>query len=418
LLAAAPGALRSAAARAAGEGLRLLARKQPLALIIEDAHFADETALDALEFATLAEAAAPVWVCVIGRPTFGRSRTGWADRAAEKTEVTLPALEPSAAAELARRLLSPAENVPASALALLAKRTEGIPMLLVELVRGLKRDGLVRRSSKTHGWSLATDELDRLPDLPLVQWLSSRETESLPPDLLAHARLASVLGSEFSDGEVEGVLQALERAGGSSEAQLDAGIGLRRLAESGLLSRHRGGRFGFRHTLLRDTLYQSVPPTERETIHRAAYAYYERQPLMQDAERLPPMAFHASRSGLKKEAVRLYLDLAGRSRARHRYLDAEMLYRNALDNVGDDDPSGQIEARQGRAQARYRLGRHEDALGDYGDALTLASRSCSTRASSSTSAAIGRGWRPPPRRSRASSAPSPRSGHRSCIRAC
>jgi tetratricopeptide (TPR) repeat protein len=49
-----------------------------------------------------------------------------------------------------------------------------------------------------------------------------------------------------------------------------------------------------------------------------------------------------------------------------------MLYRDALDNVADDDAAGQIEARQGRAQARYRLGRHEDALSDYDDALARA----------------------------------------------
>ncbi|MFL5307018.1 MAG: protein kinase domain-containing protein, partial [Polyangia bacterium] len=61
--AAAPGALRSMAARAAGEGLRLKARTRPLALIIEDAHFVTETALDALEYAALSEAAGPIWIC-------------------------------------------------------------------------------------------------------------------------------------------------------------------------------------------------------------------------------------------------------------------------------------------------------------------------------------------------------------------
>ena len=60
-LTAAPGAIRSAAARAAGEALRAKARQRPLALVIEDAHFVDETALDALEYATLAEAGCPIW---------------------------------------------------------------------------------------------------------------------------------------------------------------------------------------------------------------------------------------------------------------------------------------------------------------------------------------------------------------------
>ena len=370
--AAAPGALRSMAARAAGEGLRLKARTRPLALIIEDAHFVTETALDALEYAALSEAAAPIWICVVARPTFGRGRTDWAGRAGVRRELTLPALDAAAAAELARRLLMPAENVPASALAKLAARTEGIPLLLVELVRGLKRDGLVRRSGKGQSWTLATDELERLPDLPLVQWLASRETESLPPDLMAHARLAAVLGAEFSADEIEGVLQELERAGTAAETQLDAGIGVRRLVESGILSRHRGGRVGFRHALLRDSVYQSVPAPQREATHRAAFEYYRRQDRLPDAARLPPMAFHAARSGLKAEAGRLYMDLAARARARHAYLDAELLYKNAIENLPEDDQPRQIAAAQGRAEMRYRMGRHLDALADYAAALERA----------------------------------------------
>ena len=302
-LTAAPGAIRSAAARAAGEALRAKARKRALALVLEDAQFVDETALDALEYAALAEEGCPIWICVVARPTFGRGRTDWAGRAAARHEITLPALEPPAAAELARRLLSPAENVPATALALLAARTEGIPLLLVELVRGLKRDGLVRKSGKGQSWTLATDELDRLPDLPLVQWLASRETESLPPDLMAHARLASVLGAEFSSEEIEGVLQELERSGFSAETQLDAGIGLRRLIESGILSRHRGGRAGFRHALLRDTVYQSVSAPQREAIHRAAYEYYRRQDRLADGAACRRWPFTPRAAGSRSRRV-------------------------------------------------------------------------------------------------------------------
>jgi tetratricopeptide (TPR) repeat protein len=370
--AAAPGALRSGAARAAGESLRLMSRRRPLSVVVEDAHFVDETALDALEYAALKEAACPIWICVVGRPTFGRGRTAWAGRAARRQEITLPALEPAAAAELARRLLTPVESVPASALGRLAERTQGIPLLLVELVRGLKRDGLVRKSEKTNAWYLATDELDKLPDLPLVQWLASRETESLPPDLLAHARLASMLGSEFSTDELEGVMQELERAGAAPDTQLDASIGVSRLAESGLLVRHRGGRIGFRHSLLRDSVYQAVAPAQREIIHRAAYDHFKRQDRLPESTRLPQMAFHASRSGLKEEAGRLYLDLAKRLLARHAYLDAELLYKNALENLLETDEEGQIAASRGRALMRFRLGRHEDASKDFEIARTRA----------------------------------------------
>jgi tetratricopeptide (TPR) repeat protein len=379
-LAAAPGALRSAAARAVGEAMRRAARTRPLALVIDDAQFAGETALDAIEYATLKEAGCPIWVCVIGRPSFGQGRTAWARRASRRLEHTLPALDPAAAAELARRLLAPAENVPSSALGRLAERTQGVPLLLVELVRGLKRDGLVRKAERGTTWYLATDELERLPDLPLVQWLSSRETESLPPELLAHARLASILGVELSAEELEGVQEELDRGGASPESQLDASIGLRRLTETGILVRHRGGRLGFRHSLLRDTVYQAVPPAERDAIHRAAYDYYLRQEHLPESQRLPQMAFHAERSGRKDEAGRLYLDLANRALARHAYLEAELLFRNAMENLSDADNAGQIAASKGRGLMRFRLGRHEGALKDLELALERARKSDARRA--------------------------------------
>lgn len=372
-LAAAPGALRAATARAAGEALRAASRLQPLALILEDAQFADETALDALEYAALQEAGCPIWVLVLGRPAFGAGRTAWSMRAAVSQRLELPALDPAAAAELARRLLAPAENLSDSAVAKLVERTLGVPLLLVELVRGLKRDGIIRRSAKTGGWFLATDELDRLPDLPLVQWLAGRETESLPPDLAGHARLASILGAEFDAEEMDGVVQAMERAGAAVGTQLDAGVGIERLVSSGLLVHHRHGRVGFRLSLLRDTLYRTVPQSEREATHRAAYHYFAANTGLPDEDRLPKMAAHAAWSGLRSEAADIYLTLARRSERRHSYLDAELLFRHAADNLTDtpDDPR-MVTALQGLGTMRFRIGRHEDALKDLAAARTAA----------------------------------------------
>ena len=387
-LSAAPGALRAATARAAGEALREMSRRRPLALVLEDAHFADETVLDAIEYATLEEAACPIWVAVVARPAFGRGRTAWASRAALRASFELGPLDPSAAAELARRLLSPAENVSAEALRRLTERTKGIPLLLVELVRGLKRDGLVRRSERTGAWFLATDELERLPDLPLVQWLASRETESLPAELAGHARLASVLGAEFSAEELEGVVRWLERAGITPETQLDARVGVDRLTDAGVLVRHRQGRVGFRHDLLRQTVYQAVPQAEREAIHRAAYAYYLENEGLPEDRRLPAMALHAARSGLKDEAANTYLDLAAKAERRHAYLDAELLFDNAIRNLlsggvaqalAVEDPRP-ILARRGLGIMRFRLGRYEDALKEL-SAAREAAHGASARAS-------------------------------------
>ena len=150
----------------------------------------------------------------------------------------------------------------------LVERTQGVPRLLVELTRGLKRDGFVRKSERGSGHYLAVDELDKLPDLPIVQWNAIREVEALSPQLAGHARLASVLGNHFTVPELEALQSALEHDPLPDDAQLDAGVGVQRLVEGGLLLRHRAGRLSFRHALLRDTIYQLLPEPQRARLHR------------------------------------------------------------------------------------------------------------------------------------------------------
>ncbi|HMI85066.1 MAG TPA: protein kinase [Polyangiaceae bacterium] len=369
-LSAAPGALRAALARALGEGLRIRARQTPLALVLDDAHLADAATLDGLEYATLQEGNAPLIVCVLARPALERGRPTWGSRARRAVRYPLEALDAESAAMLARRLLAPAENVSKSALARLYDRTQGVPRLLVELVRGLKRDGIVRRMERGTSYYLATEELEKLPNLPIVQWSASREVEALAPNLAAHARLASVLGSKFTSDEVERVLRLLERDR-AADTDLDAAIGVQRLVEAGLLVRHRTGQIDFRHSLLRDTVYQSVPDAQRTKFHRAAFEMYENAIELQARERLPRLAHHAARGGFPERAASIYLTLAERAQQAHAYLDAELLYDSSLANMpkGADSAVESDErfnqAIKGRALMRFRVGRWDDALRDF-----------------------------------------------------
>ncbi len=361
-LAAAPGALRLASARAAGEGLRRRAEQMPVALLLDDAHLADEATLDALEYATRKEVPSPLWICVLARPTFAASRPAWGSRAGVSRRIVLTELEPKDAVELARRLLLPAEFIPESVLLRLAERTQGVPRLLVELVRGLKRDGLVRRADRGTGFYLAIDELDKLPDLPIVQWNAIREIEALPAQLAGHARLASVLGTHFTVPELEAMLHVLERDGLPEDMQLDASVGVQRLVDSGILVRHRNGRVDFRHALLRDTIYQMVQEPQRARLHRAAFEAYRTLKLPDD-QRLPRIALHAARSGERQVAAGAYLEIAERAARVQSYLEAEAAYSSAIENLAEDDPRA-IDAARGRALMRSRLARHGSALSD------------------------------------------------------
>src|SRR5262249_46371013 len=150
-------------------------------------------------------------------------------------------LEEEGASVLCRALLAPAEDVPAAAIQILVERTRGIPLQMVELIRGLKGRGLIRQDARTCAWYLATDELEIVPELPIVEWLAARELNALPVDLASHARLAALLGTDFSRAEIKGVLGELERQGAADAFPLDATVATEQLVSKGvLLSTRRG----------------------------------------------------------------------------------------------------------------------------------------------------------------------------------
>lgn len=373
-LSAAPSALRSAAAQATGEAIHRLAGLRPVCVVIDDAHYADETTLDALEYATLAEHHSSVWVCVLADPVFERARPVWASRAASAVVIELPPLGAGDAGLLCRRLLRPAINVPEQIVERLVEWTGGNPLLLQELIGGIHRRGLIRRHARGDSWYLATDELEHLPEMLQVEWLAERELGALSAELASSARLTALLGSEFTVEEAEGVLNELEEDGLGELFPLDAWVSISRLLGQGLLTARQDGLFEFRHPLIRDMVVRSTPTDLRQQIHRAAFRLYRDVSPLGRRYRLRQLAWHAEHSGLVGAAAATYIHLAEQAQTRHAYVDAELMYSHALALMPPDQSPARMRCFNGRGLMHYRLSRFADALVDLERAMTIAER--------------------------------------------
>ncbi len=366
-LQAAPGALRANAARAGVTALLRLAAGQPVLVLLDDAHWADDTLLDTLEQATVSEL--PLWVCALGRPGFADSRPTWGQRAAGAHTLRLGPLDPASAASLCRQLLAPASQIPETLIQRLVDRAQSIPLLLCDLIRGLRQQGLVREQAGG-AYYVASEVLDRISDSPLFEWLASRELDELPQALAAHARLLSVLAHELTGEELAGVLAAME--GELADLfPLDAQVGMSRLEELGLLVRRRGERFVFRNEMMREAVARTVAEALGNRLHRAALGYY-RSADLPDTTRLPRLAWHAAALGARQEAAAAYLTLAEAARQRHAYFDADLLYSRALGQLEEADLGNRLRAFQGRGIMRYRVARHEGSRDDLAQARALA----------------------------------------------
>ncbi|MEM9491234.1 MAG: AAA family ATPase, partial [Myxococcota bacterium] len=330
-LRAAPAALRAARAQAAGEALRSLARARPVCCVLDDAHFADDTTLDALAYATLPEGGVPLWVCVLARPGFIDARPMWGNHSRHARIVEIGALDDTSAGELCRRLLRPARDVPAPTVARLVAQTRGSPLLLTELIRGIKQAGLIHRHGRGDGWYLATDRLDAILALPTAEWLAERALDALPEDLAAHARLLAVLGSAFSNQEIAGILRDLELKGLGAAFPLDSAVATRRLCGQDLLVTLGDDLFEFRHAVVRTQIARQLSAELRAQIHDTAYQYLRDTRSADDSRRLALMAYHAAQAGHDEVAADLYRDTAQSAQNQHDYVSAARLYGRVME---------------------------------------------------------------------------------------
>ncbi|MFE8603423.1 serine/threonine-protein kinase [Archangium violaceum] len=362
------GARRHALARAVAEALRRLVARKPLALLLDDAHQADPTTLDALEVATLAAPEVPLFVCAVGRPELLGLRPLLGERAGLPAQHVLPPLAPEASRALLLHLLRPAEFIPEPVLARLEQLTQGVPLSLVEVAGALRTSGALRATPGGE-WYVAADELLHVSVTPLFERLASRALSVLPAAHQGLAQLCAVLGQELTVAQVDAAQRHLDPKEDTARvAGLDAGAGLARLERAGLLRAMGPERYAFRQPQLREALERALPAPWRRALHAAALRGLSGQGVAEQRRR----ARHAAACGAHEESFAAWFSLGEAARQAHRHVEAEQDYTHALSQLPEGDAARRARVLAGRGRVRYRTHRFREALADLSAARALA----------------------------------------------
>ena len=169
--------------------LRALSERQPVVLLLEDAHWADPSTLSLLPELLRGLTGAPVACCVTARPEAEASVVP-ADHDGTSAEVLrLDPLEPAEVRELLEQLLD--GGVPGDLELLVRERAGGNPFFVEELVRSLQDGGVLvdegPRWRLRPGWDGA-----EVP--PTVEGLLSARLDQLPAHTTAVLAAAAVIG--------------------------------------------------------------------------------------------------------------------------------------------------------------------------------------------------------------------------------
>ena len=195
--------------REAAEALEAAGSDRPLVLVLEDLHWADPSTVDLLEW--LARRDTPARLLVVGTYRPADALAGGApigDAGAElrlrglANELRLGELGPQAVAAVLGRGL-PGADVPEELARLVHRRTDGVPLFVVQLAQAWTDAGVLRPASGR--WELAPRPPGDDPEVPDdLRRLLELQLERLDAADLAMLEAAAVGGVEFAAATAAG----------------------------------------------------------------------------------------------------------------------------------------------------------------------------------------------------------------------
>jgi class 3 adenylate cyclase len=245
-----------------------MAHRGPVVAVLDDIHWAEPTLLDVIEHVADWSRDAPILLLCMARPELLEDRPGWGGGKRNATSVHLEPLSEPEADELIENLLGHPALTPEIRERIRAA-AQGNPLFVEEMLEMLLDDGVL--VLKEDEW-VATVDLTTVQVPPAISALLAARLDRLTGDERLVLEAASVVGEVFEPEAVRALVSDPLRP------QVTDLLG--RLLRKDLVrpsSSDVGAReaLRFRHILLRDAAYDSLPKAERASLHESFAGHLE-----------------------------------------------------------------------------------------------------------------------------------------------
>jgi DNA-binding SARP family transcriptional activator/class 3 adenylate cyclase/tetratricopeptide (TPR) repeat protein len=230
-----------------------LARQQPLVVVFDDIHWGEETFLDLVDHLADWGRDAPILLVCVARPELLDVRPSWGGGKMNATSTLLEPLSEAESCELVANLAA-TDALDERERRRIVEAAGGNPLFVEELLALVLEEGASDISVPPTIHALIAARLDRLAD-----------------DERAAIEAAAVEGQVFHDGSVTNLVQV-----GADDVQRQLLALVRRdlvRPDRSVFAGERGYRF--RHILIRDAAYESIPKERRAILHERHAAWLE-----------------------------------------------------------------------------------------------------------------------------------------------
>jgi class 3 adenylate cyclase len=315
-----------------------VAHEHPTVFVFEDLHWADPGTFDLLEHLASRVRGAPIMLLALARPDLLLARPGWGGGLPAYSTLSIEALGTDDSRLLAASLLR--SDAAATVTRRVAEKAEGNPLFIEELA-----------ASAAELTAAATEHLPTT-----IRELVSARLDALPATERHMLLDAAVVGKVFW----RGALERMQRSGTSVSASLDS-LEARDLIRRESSSWIEGDeQFTFKHVLIRDVAYATLPRETRKERHAAVAEFLETCTAGAGAT-ATALALHWREAGHDERALEYLLiaaDQAGRGWAKD---EAAQLYAEALHLIPEADIERRRDIGRRRTMALVALSHVADA---------------------------------------------------------
>ena len=308
--------------------LQALARKNPVLMIFEDAHWTDPTTLEAFGRAVTRAATLPVLLVVTFRPEFDPPWTG----RSHVTALTINRLEEREINAVIDRIIGN-KVLPPNIRREIIERSDGVPLFVEEITKAVL---------EAESYSTAEHAIGAIPPAAMEVPATLHASLMARLDRLGPAKEVAQVGAAIGRQFPHALLAAVAR---KPDAQLNSALD--RLLEAGLLFRQGvppDATYLFKHALVQDAAHSTLLREPRRALHARIAETLENE-FADLVERQPELlARHCTEAGLIEKAAPLWGRAGQRSLDRSALLEAIEQITRAL---------GQIAGLPGSATLRH-----------------------------------------------------------------
>jgi tetratricopeptide (TPR) repeat protein len=375
-----PRQLRERAMDAMLQCIAAIAAQQPMVLLIDDLHHADDSSLDVLEYIVREGENVPLLICCLARRRFYERRSRWGQALERSTRMLLQPLDERDSRRLVVDILRKVGRLSSELRNLIVTRAEGNPLYVEELIKMLIDDGVIVPGEEQ--WKVQVARLSRLRVPASLHDLLETRLLVLKPRERELLERAAVIGRSFWLSAVL-LLSGLDETAVGAHTPLTSSLieaTLNDLIAKELIVQQPNARFAndqeymFRHALLHEVAYERVAPPMRTMYHAHIASWLIANSSEATEHYAGLIAEHYAAAGATSEAAHWYERAGQHANGSFASEEAIRFYRRAMHFVPDDIEHAPVRMRlyAGLGEVYHAVARLADAALSFNNMRELA----------------------------------------------